>query len=145
MHWGGENTYVLVYEKMINAVCSRSSSSECLSSETEASQEAGTSNEEKEDKAHSPVQNGVLESSDDRNVSGMGEASQDESSASHPVPDIPLPLQGMQRSRGRTFSLVDAFSDRRSLVNRCGAACSHSGHDTSDTSQQQSSSDKHME
>ena len=89
------------------------------------------------------MQNGVLESSNDRNVSGMGEASQDENNASDPVPDIPLPLQGMQRSRGRTFSLVDAFSDRRSLINRCGAACSHSDHETDDTSQQQSSVDKH--
>ena len=115
------------------------SESECSSSETETSQEAWSDNEKEGDEAHTSEQSRVLESSHDHDVSGDIEASEAEDSVPPPVPDIPLPLQGMQRNRRRSFSLVDAFSDRRPSLRRCGATCSHSAQESSHSSAQRNS------
>ena len=152
----GENTYVLVYERVVPAVCSRSSSSQSLTSEKEesiqqslkddgtASQDAESNNEEEKEKAEASGQEELLESSANRGVGVMGEASEGSSTGIDPVPEIPVRLETIQRSGGRHLSLVQAFSGKPTSSRLCGAACSHPSHESSTTLQQQRSAGEHV-
>ena len=145
----GENTYVLVYERVVPAVCSRSSSSQSLSSEREESiqqslKDTGGNNVEEKEKSEASGQEELLESSANRGVGVLGEASEGSSTGINHVPEIPVPSETIQRSRGRHLGLVQAFSDKPSPLSRCGAACSHPSHDTSTTLQQQRSVGEHV-